>query len=69
MAFLKGDEATAYLEAIKKSGENMKLKTVDQLSSTEFMTAARTTRSRFPFIALNCREHTPANVPVSSHYW
>ena len=38
---LKGDEATSYLEAIKKSGKKYELKTVDQLSSTEFMTACK----------------------------
>ena len=38
---LKGDEATAYLDAIKKSGKMYELKTVGQLSSTEFMAACK----------------------------
>src|SRR3954454_19739101 len=38
---LEGDEATAYLEAIRKSGKKYELKIVDQLSSTEFMTACK----------------------------
>jgi hypothetical protein len=36
---LEGEEATTYLDAIKKSPKNYKMKTVDQLSSTEFMAA------------------------------
>ena len=38
---LKGDEATAYLDAIKKSGKNYEMKAVGQLSSTEFMAACK----------------------------
>ena len=36
---LKGKEATAYLDAIRKSGKSYEMKTVGQLSSTEFMAA------------------------------
>jgi hypothetical protein len=36
---LEGNEATAYLDAIRKSGKKYELKTVGQLSSTEFMVA------------------------------
>ena len=36
---LEGSEATAYLDAIRKSGKKYEIKTVDQLSSTEFMAA------------------------------
>jgi hypothetical protein len=36
---LKGKEATAYLDAIRKSGKTYEMKTVGQLSSTEFMAA------------------------------
>jgi hypothetical protein len=38
---LKGDAATAYLDAIKKSGKNYEMKAVGQLSSTEFMAACK----------------------------
>jgi hypothetical protein len=38
---LKGKEATAYLDAIRKSGKKYKMKTVGQLSSTEFMAACK----------------------------
>ena len=38
---LEGNEATAYLDAIRKSGKTYKMKTVDQLSSTEFMSACK----------------------------
>jgi hypothetical protein len=38
---LEGNEATAYLHAIRKSGRKYELKTVDQLSSTEFMAACK----------------------------
>jgi len=38
---LKGDDATAYLDAIKKTGKTYELKTVGQLSSTEFMAACK----------------------------
>ena len=34
---LDGDEATAYLDAIKKSVKKYRIKTVDQLSAAEFM--------------------------------
>ena len=36
---LEGSEATTYLDAIRKSGKRYEMKTVDQLSSTEFMAA------------------------------
>jgi hypothetical protein len=36
---LKGKEATAYLDAIRKSGKKYEMKTVGQLSSAEFMAA------------------------------
>jgi hypothetical protein len=38
---LKGKEATAYLDAIRKSGKKYELKTADQLSSAEFMAACK----------------------------
>ena len=38
---LEGNEATAYLYAIRKSGKKYELKTVDQLTSTEFMAACK----------------------------
>jgi hypothetical protein len=38
---LKGKDATAYLDAIRKSGKKYEMKTVGQLSSTEFMAACK----------------------------
>jgi hypothetical protein len=38
---LKGKEATTYLDAIRKSGRKYEMKTVGQLSSTEFMAACK----------------------------
>ena len=38
---LKGKEATAYLDAIRKSGKSYEMKTVGQLSSAEFMAACK----------------------------
>ena len=38
---LEGKEATAYLDAIRKSGKKYEIKIVDQLSSTEFMAACK----------------------------
>jgi len=38
---LEGKEATAYLDAIKKSGKKYEMKTAGQLSSTEFMAACK----------------------------
>jgi hypothetical protein len=38
---LEGKEATAYLDAIRKSGKKYEMKTGGQLSSAEFMTACR----------------------------
>ena len=38
---LEGKEAAAYLDAIRKSGKKYEMKTVDQLSSTEFMAACK----------------------------
>ena len=38
---LKGKEATAHLGALRKSGKKYEMKTVGQLSSTEFMAACK----------------------------
>jgi len=38
---LEGKEATAYLDAIRKSGKKYEIKTVGQLSSIEFMAACK----------------------------
>jgi hypothetical protein len=38
---LEGKEATAYLDAIRKSGKKYEMKTVGQLSLAEFMTACK----------------------------
>jgi hypothetical protein len=38
---LEGNEATAYLDAIRKSGKKYEMKTVGHLSSTEFMAACK----------------------------
>jgi hypothetical protein len=38
---LKGKEATAYLDAIRKSGKKYEMKTAGQLSSDEFMAACK----------------------------
>jgi hypothetical protein len=38
---LEGKEAIAYLDAIRKSGKKYEMKTVGQLSSTEFMAACK----------------------------
>ena len=38
---LEGKEATAYLDAIRKSSKKYEMKTVGQLSSTEFMAACK----------------------------
>jgi hypothetical protein len=38
---LKGNEATTYLDAIRRSGKKYNMKTVGQLSSTEFMAACK----------------------------
>jgi hypothetical protein len=38
---LEGKEATAYLDAIRKSGKKYEMKIVGQLSSTEFMAACK----------------------------
>jgi hypothetical protein len=38
---LEGKDATAYLDAIRKSGKKYEMKTVGQLSSTEFMAACK----------------------------
>jgi len=38
---LEGKEATAYLDAIRKSGKKYEMKTDGQLSSTEFMAACK----------------------------
>jgi hypothetical protein len=38
---LEGKEATAYLDAIKKSGKKYEMKTVGQLSLDEFMAACK----------------------------
>ena len=46
---LKGGDATAYLDAIRKSGKKYKMKTVGQLSSTEFMVACKDDAFRISF--------------------
>jgi hypothetical protein len=46
---LEGNEATAYLHTIRKSGKKYELKTVDQLSSTEFMAACKDDVFRISF--------------------
>ena len=38
---LKGKEATAYLDAIRKSGKKYEMKIAGQLSSSEFMAACK----------------------------
>jgi PPE-repeat protein len=38
---LAGKEATAYLDAIRKSGKKYEMKIAGQLSSTEFMAACK----------------------------
>ena len=38
---LEGKEATPYLDAIRKSSRKREMKTVGQLSSTEFMAACK----------------------------
>jgi PPE-repeat protein len=38
---LEGNAATTYLDAIRKSGKKYDMKTVGQLSSTEFMAACK----------------------------
>jgi len=38
---LEGNEAATYLDAIRKSGKKYDMKTVGQLSSTEFMAACK----------------------------
>ena len=46
---LEGDEATAYLEAIRKSSKKYEMKTVGQLSSTEFMAACKDNAFKISF--------------------
>ena len=50
---LEGKEATAYLDAIRKSGKNYEMKTVGQLSSTEFMAACKDDAFKISFIAFS----------------
>ena len=38
---LEGEEATAYLDAITKSGKTYDIKALDKLSSAEFMVACK----------------------------
>jgi len=38
---LEGKEATAYLDAIRKSGKKFEMQTIGQLSSSEFMAACK----------------------------
>jgi hypothetical protein len=38
---LDGEEATAYLDAIRRSGKKYEMKTIGHLSSTEFMAACK----------------------------
>ena len=46
---LEGKEATAYLDALGKGGKKYQTKIVDQLSSTEFMTACKDDAFRISF--------------------
>ena len=46
---LEGKEAAAYLDAIRKSGKKHEMKTVGQLSSTEFMAACKDDAFKIPF--------------------
>ena len=46
---LEGKEATAYLDAIRKSGKKYEMKTVGQLSSTEFMAACKDNAFKISF--------------------
>jgi len=46
---LQGDEATAYLDAIRKSGKKYEMRTRGQLSSTEFMAACKDDAFRISF--------------------
>ena len=46
---LEGNEATAYLEAIRKSGKTYEMQTVGELSSTEFMAACKADAFKISF--------------------
>ena len=46
---LEGNEATAYLDAIRKSGKKYAMKTVGQLSSSEFMAACKDNAFKISF--------------------
>ena len=46
---MEGSEATAYLDAIRKSGKKYEMKSVDQLTSTEFMAACTSDVFKFSF--------------------
>ena len=46
---LEGKEATAYLDAIRKNGKKYEMKTVGQLSSTEFMAACKDNAFKISF--------------------
>jgi hypothetical protein len=46
---LEGKEATAFLEAIKKSGKTYEMKIVDQLSSPEFLAACKDDAFKTPY--------------------
>ena len=46
---LEGNEVTAYLDAIRKSGKKYEIKTVGQLSSTEFMAACKDNAFKISF--------------------
>ena len=46
---LEGKEATAYLDALGKSGKKYQTKIVDQLSPTEFMAACKNDAFKISF--------------------
>ena len=46
---LEGSEATAYLDAIRKSGKKYKIKTVGELSLAEFMAACKADAFKISF--------------------
>jgi hypothetical protein len=59
---LEGKEATAYLDAIRKNGKKYEMKTVGQLSSTEFMAACKDDAFKISFYRVQA---APAKAPVS----
>ena len=50
---LKGKEATAYLDAIRKSGKTCEMKTVGQLSSAEFDAACKDGASKISLLGVS----------------